>query len=448
MKRLFGTDGIRAKAGQFPLDTETIPVIGYSLAKQLEKKLKRKARIITGRDTRESGEWIEKTLHKGILSAGAWCESAEVVTTPAIAFLTNKFGFDAGVVISASHNPFQDNGIKIFLPSGKKIDDEIEIAIEADILANYKIEAKCFIQERSKAEMYHQAYLQHLAEGFERVNLENFKMVVDCANGASSHLAHQLFSRFVADVIVINNSPNGRNINFNCGSLYIEGLVEKVLQEKADLGVAFDGDADRAIFVDEKGNVVDGDATLYVMACFMKKRKMLTNETVVATVMSNIGLEIALSQLGIKLLRTSVGDKYVLDELLRTNSNLGGEQSGHLIFPFRSLAGDGMLTTLYLLEAIQESGETLSSLIKNFKRFPQILINVEVRNKVPFEEVPEITEALDKVKREIGQEGRILLRYSGTENLARVMIEGKDEERIRSQAEFIAEIIRNSLNSR
>ncbi len=454
MKKLFGTDGIRAEAGKFPLDADTVAIIGHSLAKQLERKLGRNATIITGRDTRESGVWIENAFHKGASSAGARCESAGVITTPAIAFLTGKFSFDAGVVISASHNPFQDNGIKIFSPTGKKIDDETERTIEADVFASQTAtisENLPSIQD-SKIEVlrstkeYGKTYLEHLAKGFEDLNLKGFKMVVDCANGASSHLVFPLFSGFGADVVIINNSPNGRNINNNCGSLHIEGLKKKVLQEGADFGVAYDGDADRAIFVDEKGNIVDGDASLYIMACFMKKRNMLTNETVVATVMSNVGLEIALAQRGIKMLRTSVGDKYVLEELLRTNSNLGGEQSGHIIFPFRSLAGDGMLTTLFILKAIQESGKTLSSLTEGFKKFPQVLINVKVSKKIPFEKIPEVNKALEKIKAEIGEKGRLLLRYSGTENLARIMIEGEDEEKIRLQAEFLGEKIKNSLN--
>jgi phosphoglucosamine mutase len=454
MKKLFGTDGIRAEAGKFPLDAGTVAIIGHSLARQLERKLGRNARIVTGRDTRESGEWIESTFQKGALSAGAWCESAGVITTPGVAFLTGKFGFDAGVVISASHNPFQDNGIKIFSPTGKKIDDETERTIEADVLASQMatISENLFSVQDSKIEVsrsaaeYGKAYLEHLAKGFEDLNLKGFKMVVDCANGASSYFAFPLFSDFGADVVIINNLPNGKNINNNCGSLHIEGLKKKVLQEGANFGVAYDGDADRAIFVDEKGNIVDGDASLYIMACFMKERNMLTNETVVATVMSNVGLEIALAQRGIKMLRTSVGDKYVLEELLRTNSNLGGEQSGHIIFPFRSLAGDGMLTTLFILKVMRESGKTLSSLTEGFKKFPQVLINVKVCRKVPFEEIPEVSRALEKVKTEIGEKGRILLRYSGTENLARIMIEGEDEEKIRLQAEFLGEKIRNSLN--
>ncbi|GIU81906.1 MAG: phosphoglucosamine mutase [Acidobacteria bacterium] len=448
MKKLFGTDGIRAEAGQFPLDADTVAVIGYSLAKQLEKKLERTAKIITGRDTRESGEWIEAAFHKGVLSAGASCESADVITTPGVAFLAGKFGFDAGVVISASHNPFQDNGIKIFSPTGEKIDDETERAIEADIFASRKptIQKETPFVQNLKAEEYKKAYLGNLLQGFEKLNLKGFKMIVDCANGASSHMAYSLFSSLGADVMVINNSPNGKNINANCGSLHIESLKNCVLQENADFGVAYDGDADRAIFIDEKGNVIDGDASLYIMARFMKERNMLANETVVATVMSNIGLEIALAQMGIKLIRTAVGDKYVLEELLRTKSRLGGEQSGHIIFPFRSLAGDGMLTTLFILQAIYETGKKLSSLTEGFKRFPQVLINVKVREKVPFEDIPELSKALEKVKAEVGEKGRILLRYSGTENLARIMIEGEDEKNIRSQAEFLARTIENSLN--
>ena len=439
---------MRGEAGMFPLDEKTILTTGRSLARQFREKLGRTPRFITGRDTRESGVWIEKGFHAGALAEGAHCESAEVITTPGIAFLTKEFAFDAGIVISASHNPFHDNGIKIFAPSGKKIDGETERAIERDIYDNLKSEISDFRFDEidsSKSAEYQTAYLDYLAEEFKALRLENFKMVVDCANGAVSALAPRLFDRFGAEVVLINCEPDGRNINRDCGSLHLEKLQAKVLEEKADFGVAFDGDADRALFVDERGNLVDGDAVLWIMAQFLSEHERLKNQTVVATVMSNIGLELAMNSKNFKLLRTAVGDKYVLEELLKTGASLGGEQSGHIIFPEKSLVGDGMMTTLFLLESLSERGKSLSEMVKGFTRYPQILVNVKVREKRPFEEVSEIVEASRLLETELDGKGRLLLRYSGTENLARVMIEGENQTKIESQANRLADVIRMSL---
>ncbi|HXG82850.1 MAG TPA: hypothetical protein VNI84_02390, partial [Pyrinomonadaceae bacterium] len=348
MEKLFGTDGIRAKAGEFPLDGETIEIVGKSLAHQFAAKLGRAPRFVTGRDTRESGAWIEKAFHKGAVSESAHCESAEVITTPGVAFLTKKFDFDAGIVISASHNPFEDNGIKIFSPSGKKIDGEIEKAIERDIFESSKFKIQNsksdFEIDSSQTVEMQNAYLDYLAGEFKALSLRNLKIIVDCANGAACGLAPKLFERFGALVVAINDQPDGRNINDNCGSLHLENLQAKVLEENADFGVAFDGDADRALFADERGNLVDGDSTLWIMAQHLQAKGKLKNKAIVATVMSNLGLEVALRSRNIKLLRAAVGDKYVLQELLDTGATVGGEQSGHLIFPERSLVGDGMLT--------------------------------------------------------------------------------------------------------
>ena len=449
MKKLFGTDGMRGEAGAFPLDKDTIETVGHSLARQLNEKLGRKARFVTGRDTRESGDWIENAFCRGANSAGAHCESAGVITTPGIAFLTKKNDFDAGVVISASHNPFEDNGIKIFSPSGKKLDEATEKEIEKDIFESSQSKSRIsnsdFRVDSSNAAEMQNEYLNYLAGEFPTLVLENFKIVIDCANGAASKLAPRLFQKFGAEVSSFNDEPDGKNINENCGSLHLENVQKKVLDEKADFGVAFDGDADRSLFVDEKGNLVDGDAVLWIMANHLQAENKLNNQTVVATVMSNIGLEIALNSKKIKLLRTAVGDKYVLQELLKTNSSVGGEQSGHIIFPNKSLVGDGMMTTLFLLEAMRENKQTLSELIQGFTQFPQVLINVKVKEKRPFEEVEAIAKAAAEIETELGDKGRLLLRYSGTENLARVMIEGKDQTEIEAQAHSLAQVIKKSL---
>ncbi len=454
MKKLFGTDGIRGAAGAFPLDKNTLTIIGKSLARQFRGKLGRNARFIIGRDTRESGVWIEKAFCEGAMSEGAECESANVITTPGVAYLTKKINFDAGIVISASHNPFEDNGIKIFSPSGKKLDGDTERKIEEDIFqsSKFQVPSSKFQVPSSKSERdsekageYQEIYLDYLTEEFKDLSLESFKMVIDCANGAASNLAPRLFQKFGAETVVINNAPDGKNINKDCGSLHIGNLQKKVLEEKADFGVAFDGDADRSLFVDENGNFVDGDAVLWIMAQHLQERGELNNDTIVATVMSNIGLEVALNSREIKLLRTPVGDKYVLQELLNTKSSVGGEQSGHIIFPDKSLVGDGMFTTLYLLEALQSNKKTLSGMINGFTQFPQILVNIKVREKLPFEEIAEINDAAKQIEAELGEKGRLLLRYSGTENLARVMIEGENQAEIERQANQLAQTIQNSL---
>lgn len=447
MKKLFGTDGMRGEAGTFPLDKKTIEIIGSSLAKQFTEKSGRCPRFVIGRDTRESGEWIEKAFCAGAISQNSICESAEIITTPGVAFLAKQFDFDAGIVISASHNPFYDNGIKIFLPDGKKLDESTEKAIEKEIFnGDLSVIGNQFSIDVSRAMEFQTAYLEYLKDGFADLKLEKFKMVVDCANGAASHLAPQLFESFGANVVAINRAPDGKNINKDCGSLHLEHLQAKVLEEKADFGAAFDGDADRALFVDEQGSLVDGDATLWVMANLLQSHGQLKNNAVVATVMSNIGLEIALKSKNIELLRTSVGDKYVLEELLKTDSAVGGEQSGHIIFPNKSLVGDGMMTALFLLESIFERGKTLSELTSGFERYPQILVNVKVNEKRPFEDVAEIVEASKKVEDELDGKGRLLLRYSGTENLARVMIEGENQAEIETQANRLAEVIKTSLS--
>ncbi|MEP6787026.1 MAG: phosphoglucosamine mutase [Acidobacteriota bacterium] len=445
MKKLFGTDGIRGVAGEFPLNEKTVGVIGASVARQFRERLGRDARFISGRDTRESGSWIEAAFHAGAASENVICESAGVITTPGVAYLTSAFDFDAGVVISASHNPFQDNGIKIFSPTGKKIDEATERAIEKDIYDDVDAVTSSFDVHAARADEFANAYLDHLKRVGNGFAADGIKLVVDCANGAASELAPKLFASLGAEVVAIHNEPNGRNINANCGSTHIENLPARVVSENAAFGVAFDGDADRALFVDEKGNIVDGDATLWIMAQYLKAHGKLANSTVVATVMSNIGLELALGSKDIKLIRANVGDKYVLEKLIESGTEIGGEQSGHIIFPEISLVGDGMMTALLLLRAIVEKGITLSQATAGLTRYPQILVNVKVGEKRPFEEVPEIAAAARIVENELHGEGRLLLRYSGTENLARVMIEGKDQESIESQARRLAGVIENAI---
>jgi len=446
MKALFGTDGIRGEAGQFPLDPATVTAIGFSLASHLAASGVA-PKIITGRDTRESGASIEEALIDGASRAGAECLSAGVITTPGVAFVTRKEEANAGVVISASHNPYHDNGIKIFAPSGRKMDDSVERLIEADVYRKIEVPAALSDPSRSSAEeQLREEYLSFLADEIGNgLDLKDLTIVVDCANGASSALAPTLFERLGANVIAINATPDGRNINRDCGSLHIDSLRDKVVKERAVLGVAFDGDADRSLFVDGEGNFVDGDATLLALATHLQSHAQLKGDVVVATVMSNIGLEIALRSAGIGLVRTDVGDKYVLEELLRRGASLGGEQSGHIILPELSLAGDGMITTLCLLRALSESRKTLAEMTAAFKRYPQILLNVRVREKVPFSDLAAVQAEVKEVEELLSQKGRLLLRYSGTEPLARVMIEGEDQRQIDGYAQRIAKAIEGEI---
>jgi phosphoglucosamine mutase len=455
MTRLFGTDGIRGEAGKFPLDAATVETIAASLVTHLKSKLDRAPLIVIGRDTRESGEWLEGALLSGIGRAGGQCKSAGIITTPGVAFLARALPADAGIVISASHNPYRDNGLKIFSPSGRKLDETTERLIEADIASNktrskvdYGNPVESDNVNNQDAINLKNRYLEYLHNEIGRgLSFRGIRMVVDCANGAASDIAPSLFEQLGASVRSINAEPDGRNINLASGSLHTEKLQVEVLKQNADLGVAVDGDADRSVFVDAGGQLVNGDSTLWVLGNYLQARSRLLQNIVVATVMSNIGLEIAFRSRGIELVRTDVGDKFVLDELLRSGATLGGEQSGHIIFPQLSLAGDGLITTLCLMRAMVEEKKSLAELTAGFHPFPQILVNVEVKQKRPFDEVASIKNTVKKINSELGSEGRLLLRYSGTEPLARVMIEGEHQHQIDRLANELADVIRDILGN-
>ena len=357
MKKLFGTDGIRGVAGQFPLDPTTIHAVGLALAHHLGDS----PRVLIGQDTRESSDWIAAALTAGLVAGGATVESAGVIPTPAVAFLARAHKFAAGVVISASHNPWQDNGIKLFGPDGYKLPDATELAIEAEIFRRLEsptgngqrtTENGLPINEADRAE-----YIRSLLSAVPDLSLDGQRIVIDCANGAASAIAPQLFAELGGTVILTHASPNGRNINENCGALYPKTVAAEVVEQHATMGITFDGDADRAIFADENGKVVNGDAVLLLAARDLAARGLLANSTVVATTMSNMGLEAALKRSGIKMLRAPVGDKYVLEEMLATGAALGGEQSGHILFTGRSTTGDGLLTALLLLDILHRSGQ-------------------------------------------------------------------------------------------
>jgi phosphoglucosamine mutase len=453
MMKLFGTDGIRGIAGEFPLDQHTIELIGRSLVLNLRAPLGRSPSIVAGRDTRESGQMIEAALTAGARAEGAQVQSGGVITTPGVAFLARSVPFDAGVVISASHNPYRDNGIKIFSVSGKKLADEVERKIEADI-ANWSSAGPPHDQASGHAECpdvnhaYDEMYQEYLAaEVGKGLDLAGLRLAIDCANGAAYRIAPEVFGRLGAEVTLLGAQPDGRNINEACGSLHPEPLQAAVLNKHLDIGIAFDGDADRVLFVDSSGRVVDGDQMMLVLAEYLKSRGKLNANVVVTTVMSNIGLEIALKHRGIRMVRTSVGDRYVLEELLSLGASLGGEQSGHVIFPGISLAGDGIITAIEVLRAVIETRRPLGDLAAQLERYPQVLLNLRVRHKPPLDSMPAVKSVIAGVEKTLQGQGRVLVRYSGTENLARVMIEGQCDAEIQEHAERIAAAIRAEIGA-
>jgi phosphoglucosamine mutase len=441
--RLFGTDGVRGVAGAWPLDPPTIARIGAATVRVLA--LDRPARLIVGRDTRESGEWIERELARGATAAGGVVASAGVVPTPAVAYLAGADDFDLGVVISASHNPFGDNGIKIFAGTGQKFDEARERAVEA-LVADRSWPLTGGRADPTAAPDLVGRYLAHVRRLLpDPDGLGGSTIAVDMANGATTTTARAVLEGLGLRVLPLGDAPDGRNINLACGSTHPARLAAAVVAEECRLGVAFDGDGDRAIFVDQQGHVVDGDAVLLMLALDYRRRGGLAGDTVVATVMSNVGLEIALQRHGIRLLRTAVGDKYVMDEMLRGGYVLGGEQSGHVILAEHLPTGDGLATTLAVLRAMIASGRELGELAHELVTFPQTLVNVRVREKVPVASVPEIQAAIARVEAALAGRGRVLVRYSGTEPLLRVMIEGEDQATVQAWAEEIAEAVRKTL---
>jgi phosphoglucosamine mutase len=446
MKKLFGTDGVRSVAGQYPLDPPTIRVLGRVLVELLEEEGLEPC-ILVGRDTRESGPWIERSLAAGIKAGRGEMVSAGVIPTSAVSFLATKHRFSAGIMISASHNPYRDNGIKIFSSKGIKISDEWELRLEKAILEkkrrNSSLSKEKEVQPQPElADEYEDFLISQL--GKARIP-EDLTIALDCANGASSVIAPTVFFRLGFRVLPIFNVSDGKNINRRCGSLHPHNLARHVVAARADLGIAFDGDADRAVWVDEKGRILNGDHTLFVQASFMKARGRLKSGSVVATTMSNMGLEKGLRDMDIELVRTRVGDKYVLEKMMEIGSNLGGEQSGHTIFLDDCPTGDGILTGLRMLEAMLAMRVSFSQLTEGLKEFPQVLHNVRVREKLDFKQFPEIVKAMDEIRAALAGAGRLDVRYSGTEPLARVMIEGEDLTRIEELAARMTAVIAKHL---
>ena len=442
MRKLFGTDGIRGVAGQYPLDQKTVFAVGLALGHHLPSGPKR---IVLGQDTRESSDWIAQTLTAGLMASGAEVQSAGVIATPGIAYLTHSQKFSAGIVISASHNPWEDNGIKVFGADGYKLADETELEIEQEIFSRLADSTPGSNASHSLAASthLHNAYVQWLAGRFKGAG--NLRVVVDCANGAASNIAPEVFNRCGVHAEFIHHSPNGRNINRDCGALHPEVVAREVVSRKAELGICFDGDADRALFADHRGVVVNGDAVMLMLARRLKQQGDLAQDVVVATTMSNMGLEKALKDLGIRMLRAPVGDKYVLDEMRKSEAVLGGEQSGHIILTREATTGDGLLTALRVLEIVAGSGQPLAELVADLKVFPQVIKNVRVREKEPLSMIPAVWTRIAEAERDLNGCGRVVVRYSGTEALARVMIEAESKEKMERHANAIAEAIETTL---
>ena len=464
--RLFGTDGVRGRAGEYPLDRETVARLGAALVRAMSPSTRddrdarrgqgpalseaRRAeskglRFIAGRDTRESGEWLERELARGIRSEGAVLISAGVLPTPAVAYVTKAMGFDAGLVISASHNPFQDNGIKVFSGRGEKFTEALEREVET-IVADRSWDVTGSSDVPVERADVIDAYIAHARLALpDPERLGGLRIALDTANGATTTVAPRLFRELGFHAEPLGAAPDGRNINLDCGSTHPEHLARAVVERGCRFGAAFDGDGDRAILVDAKGRIVDGDAVLLMCARRMKQTGALKGSAVVATVMSNIGLELALAESGIELVRCPVGDKYVMEEMLKRGLSLGGEQSGHIIFSEHLFTGDGIVTALSVLRVMAETGRELADLASELITYPQVLVNVRVRERKDLRLVPEVAAAMDRVETRLAGHGRLLVRYSGTEPLVRVMLEGKDQLEIQGWAAEIAATVKEHL---
>jgi phosphoglucosamine mutase len=448
MGKLFGTDGIRGEANRPPMDAMTAFAVGQAVTRVLRKP-HHTTRVIIGKDTRLSGYMLESALESGVTSMGGVPYLVGVLPTPGIAFIAESMRADAGVVISASHNPYQDNGIKVFSGAGFKLSDEQEAAIEGLMLGGELPGMVPPPHDMGRAYRQEDAagrYIVFLKNTFPRaLSMEGMKMVLDTANGATYRVAPAAFTELGADVTVIHNEPNGLNINAACGSQHTEDLRKVVVETGAAIGLAFDGDGDRLIAVDEKGNEITGDQILIICAKMLKEEGRLANDLVVSTIMSNLGLRIACKRYGFENHSSKVGDRYVLEDMQRLGAVIGGEESGHMIFLEHHTTGDGILTAMQLLAAMLKSGKPLSELAKLMDVFPQKLINIDVKSKPPVESVPAIVEAVKEVEAALGEEGRVLVRYSGTQNMCRVMVEGPTKEATEQYAAQLADVVKTAI---
>lgn len=447
--KLFGTDGIRGKVNTEPMTPERVLKVGMAAAKVLKKKHGRNM-VLIGKDTRLSGYMIESALTSGICSMGMNVILVGPIPTPGVAFLTRALRLDAGIVISASHNPFYDNGIKFFSHDGFKLPDNVESEIEGLVAGDEIFRRRPHSENIGKAYRLDDAvgrYIEYIKSTIPRgADLEGLKVVVDCANGAAYKVTPWVFRELGAEVVTLNDQPDGANINDDCGSLHMERLGEEALKVNAHVGIAHDGDADRTLFCDENGEIVDGDRIMGTLAVHLKKEGTLNSDTVISTVMSNLGLEHYLLKHGIKLIRTAVGDRYVVDKMRENGYNFGGEQSGHIVFFDYNTTGDGPITAIQALHLVKKSGKSLSRLCGDIKLYPQILKNIVVKRRKDIYSVPAVREAVDKASRELNGRGRVLVRASGTEPKVRVMVEGDDERLINKYADFLSKVVSDTMS--
>lgn len=452
MTRLFGTDGIRGEVGKYPLTKEAVFSVGRALGLWLKQRYPQESRlkILIGKDTRQSGEVLELALLQAAKRAGLEAVRVGICPTPTVAYLTFKLGAHLGIAISASHNPGSDNGIKFFDSKGYKLFPSAEEEIEKIFFNLTNKEEKLSLEPRPIKESSNKVnlYVDFAKKSLNGTSLSNLKIVLDCACGSFSKIAPYVFRQLRANVVVMSDKPDGKNINADCGTMHPESMAKKVITEGADLGIAFDGDGDRVIVADETGKVLDGDYILAIFAKNMLSDKKLAQNTVVCTQMSNIGLELYLEKLGVQMIRTDVGDKYVLEKMLADKFNLGGEQSGHILLLEHTTTGDGLIAALQLIKVMLKKKRLLSELAKDFEKFPQVLVNVQVKEKKPFNQIPGLEKTLKKVQDELDRKGRVLIRYSGTENLARVMIEGKDINQVNRLAGSLAKVFKDALGEK
>jgi phosphoglucosamine mutase len=447
MRKLFGTDGIRGKANIYPLTGDLAFKLGQAAAIKFKKKNK-KIKVIIGKDTRRSGYIFEYALTSGLCSMGVDVYLVGPAPTPMIAHLVRSFAADFGIVISASHNPAGDNGIKFFDGKGLKLADEVEADIEKSIFSDKMDPSVIKTHDIGRAFKIDDAdgrYIEFCKGSINNTTLKGLKIVIDCANGAAYKVAPLILKELGADIIVFGNKPDGININHNCGALYPDILQSAVLGNEADIGIALDGDADRVIMVDDKGQIMDGDAIMALCGTYLKDKGKLSNDTIVGTVMSNMGLEIAMKEKGINFVRTKVGDRYVIEEMIINNYNLGGEQAGHIILSDYNSTGDGTVTALQVLRIMKETKKKLSELNDQFTPYPQILINLKVKEKKSIEKLPSVVKVIKFVEDDLKDKGRVLVRYSGTENKCRVMVEGKDADQIKVNAKLIVTALKKEI---
>jgi len=445
VRKLFGTDGIRGRANEYPMTVEMLSDLGAALASIMPSGENGEKTVLIGQDTRLSGDMLHSAIVASLLAHGVSVDSVGVLPTPAVAYLTSELNYTAGIMLTASHNPFEDNGIKIFNPNGYKLDDEQELQIEDFIFSKKEHAPSTGIGVLNTAHDLGKRYVTHAKNLAESSSLSGLKIVLDCAHGAAYAVAPVIFEELGAEVVVLNNQPNGKNINTDCGAIHPQHTAAAVLEHQADIGVCFDGDADRVIFIDELGAVIDGDLIISLCAVALKKQGQLQGDTVVATVMSNLAMIDYLAEHGIKMMATPVGDRHVVEKLREKGFALGGENSGHIIFTDAATTGDGIVSALKVISFMQREEKTLSELSRAFTLYPNVLEGINVSSKPAIDSVPELKEVIEVSEKELAESGRVLVRYSGTENKIRVFVEAKEKENAQHYADKICDVVHQTL---